>query len=343
MPKADAVFEGGGVRGIAFAGAVKEAEDRDYQWEHVGGTSAGAIVAALIAANYRADEIWKIMSDLDFKLLMDTAKEDRLSRLLFFFMYLIPKIGQYAQYSLSIIKDLGIYEGNTFEQLMTDYLADKGIYTYRDVVVKGYEDDPKYRYRLRVIASDLTAGKMLILPQDIGDFGIEPDNLSVAKSIRMSMSIPIFFEPVVLPNKKTGMDHVIVDGGILSNYPIWLFDAPEGQVPEWVTLGFNLYEPLPKVDKPPDPFYPSPKEIESPVDLAKGIWNAMFSAVDKHYVSKRHWARTIPISTLGVNTTDFELDKDMKKKLFESGRSAAQSFLDKFDFEKYVQEWRQVG
>jgi predicted acylesterase/phospholipase RssA len=50
-------FEGGGVKGIGLVGAVAVAEERGYQWVNVGGTSAGAIVAFLLAAGYSASEI----------------------------------------------------------------------------------------------------------------------------------------------------------------------------------------------------------------------------------------------------------------------------------------------
>ena len=54
---ADAVFEGGGVKGIGLVGAVAVAEERGYQWVNIAGTSAGAIVAALLAVGYSVAEI----------------------------------------------------------------------------------------------------------------------------------------------------------------------------------------------------------------------------------------------------------------------------------------------
>ena len=59
--KADAVFEGGGVKGIGLVGAVAVAEEKGYQWVNVVGTSAGAIVAALVAADYSAVEQKEVM------------------------------------------------------------------------------------------------------------------------------------------------------------------------------------------------------------------------------------------------------------------------------------------
>ena len=60
---------------------------------------------------------------------------------------------------------------------------------------------------------------------------MDPDELEIAAAVRMSMSIPIFFDPVVYngpPQPRRAA--LIVDGGLLSNFPVWLFDSPPGQV-----------------------------------------------------------------------------------------------------------------
>ena len=99
MPKADAVFEGGGVKGIGLVGAVAVAEEMDYQWENVAGTSAGAIVAALLAAGYTASELREIMQQLDYNKFKDATAFDR-----------IPVAGPLA----SLVFEKGIYEGKFF-------------------------------------------------------------------------------------------------------------------------------------------------------------------------------------------------------------------------------------
>jgi len=69
-------------------------------------------------------------------------------------------------------------------------------------------------------------------------FGFAPDELSISRAVRMSMSIPVFFEPVSLKDI-SGRTHIIVDGGVLSNYPIWLLDDGT-EDPPWPTFGFKL-------------------------------------------------------------------------------------------------------
>jgi NTE family protein len=115
-------------------------------------------------------------------------------------------------------------------------LAVKGKHTFKDLIIDEFRDAPTYRYKLQVIAADVSRGKMLVLPRDIRDYGIAPDDLDIALAVRMSMSIPFFYEPVTLHLGGTGKECFIVDGGVLSNFPIYLFDdgSPD---PPWPTFG----------------------------------------------------------------------------------------------------------
>ena len=74
--KIHAVFEGGGVKGTGLVGAVQVTEDRGYTFDRVAGTSAGAIIAALIAAGYTAAEMKEIMFALDYKKFKDKGLGD---------------------------------------------------------------------------------------------------------------------------------------------------------------------------------------------------------------------------------------------------------------------------
>src|SRR5919112_919108 len=177
----DLVFEGGGVKGIALVGAFSMLEERGYEPQNMAGASAGAIVAALLAAGYTSVELQEIIGNLDYDHFKDRAWEDR-----------IPIAGD----PLSILKDLGIYEGEAFAGWMRELLEAKGVRTFGDLIRR--EDvEIKYRYKAQVIASDVTERCLLVLPRDAPKLGIaDPDDLNVALAVRMSMSITIFFEPV---------------------------------------------------------------------------------------------------------------------------------------------------
>lgn len=318
MPKVDAVFEGGGVKGIGLVGALTVAEEKGYTWENVAGTSAGAIVAALVAAGYTSGELKEIMEKLDYNDFKDPGLVDR-----------IPLIGPI----LSLGFEKGIYEGDFFERWIRTLLQKKGVRRFKDLIMESYKEDPRYRYKLRVIAADISKERLLVLPQDIADYGEEPDNLDVARAVRMSMSIPFFFEPVKLKDKETGEVSYIVDGGILSNFPVWLFDT-EGEEPKWPTFGFKLVE---EGEEDPDKVRHT---IKGPITLLAALFSTMMDAHDARYIADQDFVRTIAIPTLGVKTTDFHITQDKCSELYESGRRAAEEFFSTWDFDTYIKEFR---
>jgi NTE family protein len=322
----DLVCEGGGVKGIGLAGAYAVLEEEGYKPQNVAGTSAGAITAALIAAGYSSTELKDIIFELDFRQFEDKDWLDR-----------IPVVGM----PLSILTEEGIYEGERFYEWMKGLLEAKGIKTFADL--KTDFDDPKYQYRLQVIASDVSARALLVLPRDAHILGLDPDELEVALAVRMSMSIPIFFKPVLVDNPKTNRKHLIVDGGMLSNFPVWLFDCSDQETPDWPTFGLLLVEPDPKTsiaDRLPDPER-APHGGRALVALLSGMLHTMMEAHDRIYLEKATFSRTIPIPTLGVGTTEFDLPRDRAQALYDSGRHATEKFLADWDFAAYVAAFRE--
>jgi NTE family protein len=322
----DLVCEGGGVKGVGLAGAFSVLEERGYRVQNVAGTSAGAITAALIAAGYDSATLKEVIFGLDFAPFMDKGWEDR-----------IPVAGKIT----SLLLDQGVYEGTRFVDWMTELLAAKDVRTFGDL--RTGDEDPRYAHRLQVIASDVTSRRLLVLPRDAAVLGLDPDELDVALAVRMSMSIPLFFEPVRIHNSKTNHEHLIVDGGMLSNYPVWLFDCDDGEAPAWPTFGLLLVEPEPKTPitaRLPEPEH-APRGARGLMALLSAMVHTMMEAHDRLYVEKEQYARTIPIKTLGVGTTEFALSGERKLALYNSGRSAAEEFLAAWDFDAYVAEFRQ--
>jgi NTE family protein len=314
--RADAVFEGGGVKGICLVGAVAVAEEMGYQWANVAGTSAGAIVAALLAAGYSAVELKEIMQELDYKRFKDATLLDK-----------VPLVGPVS----SLIFEHGIYEGKFFEGWIRGLLREKHVETFSDLILEECRDDDRYRFKLRVIAADISQGRMLVLPQDIADFGIRPEDLNVAAAIRMSMSIPFFYEPVKLRNMKTNRVSHIVDGGLLSNFPVWLFDS-KGSTPEWPTFGFKLVEPEEELEVP--------HQVRGPISLFAALFSTMMEAHDARYIKDEEFVRTIAIPTLGIGTTEFDVSREKSEALYQSGRQAAEKFFANWNFTKYTDKYR---
>jgi NTE family protein len=325
--RVDLVFDGGGVAGIGLVGALSALEDRGFESQNVAGASAGAVVATLHAAGYSAADLLQILRALDFGRFSDRDWEDR-----------IPLLGA----PLSILKDKGIYEGEAFLAYMRELLVAKGVRTFGDLAHRDFTHDanPVYPHKVQIIASDLTDRYLLVLPKDAAKLGVEPDDLEVALALRMSTSIPVYFEPVRFRNPRTGREHVIVDGALLSSFPVWLFDAP-GE-PAWPTFGLKLVAEnpsIPLVERLPDE---PPSGMGAVVDYAKRLVQTMWQAHDRLHIERCDFARTIPIPTVGVHATEFDLAPDRAEALQLSGQQATIKFLEDWSFEGYIAEFRRI-
>jgi len=332
-PFFDLVCEGGGVKGIGLSGAYSVLEEQGHVARSCAGTSAGAITAALIAAGYKSATLKEIIFGLDYLQFEDETWVEK-----------IPLLGHGA----SIAIENGMYKGDAFEAWIRGLLAAQHVHTFADLEAEKDPDSPddgEFKSRLQVVASDLTAREMLVLPRDAKEkLGVEPQELEVAKAVRMSMSIPVFFEPVRWDNPVTNREHLIVDGGVLSNYPLWIFDRPDNQPPRWPTLGMLLVEP--------DPESPITDPVAEPehgergprglILMMKALVETMLEAHDRIYIEKDQYARTIPIPTCGVGTTEFDIRKKPAKMqaLYEAGRTAATHFLATWNFDAYIKAFR---
>lgn len=312
-PKINVVFEGGGVKGVGLIGALAVLEDRGYQVRHVAGASAGAMVAVLLAAGYSASELLTIVQTTGFRELRD---RDWVGR--------IPLLGR----PISILKDQGIYEGDLLAEWMRQLLADRGIRTFRDLERQRDDTRPVFKHAAQVIVSDLTERSLLVLPRDAHKLGIDPGDLEVALAVRMSVSIPIFFEPVRFINPTTGREHVLVDGGMLSNFPVWLFDDEENA--GCPTLGIRLDEGT-EWDSGDGSDGFGGLGLDAMIDFVKGLAHTALSAHDRHYLERSNFDRTINVPSLGVSTVDFDMSPTMSRALYESGRMAAEEFLDQWE------------
>lgn len=312
---ADAVFSGGGVRAIALVGALEVAEEKGYDWVNLGGTSGGAIVAALRAAGYRPRELKEMMEELDFERFQDRDLLDR-----------VPVIGPV----LSVLFQNGIYEGNALEAWLEEALARKGVRRFGDLELPPAlgGDDPRFRYRLQVVAADITRRRMLVLPRDLPDYGLDPADFPVARAVRMSAAMPYFFEPVVLryPTPGGPATSLVVDGGLVANFPVWLFDVPG--MPPWPTFGFRLADP----GDTPVPF-------RGPAGYLMALVSTALEAREE-LANAHSAARTIAVPSLGVRTTDFHIDRETRRRLYRAGREAAERFFREWDFNRYKQAYR---
>lgn len=306
MPWCDLVLEGGGVKGIGLVGAIEQLRGAGYQARRVAGTSAGAIVGALVAAGMPTHTMVTTMKQLDYTQFKDQG--------------IIDRFGVGGK-SLSLAFEKGIYEGRFLHRWIKDQLAALGVHTFADLkITEPWAEvlPPEQRYALTVIASDVSGGRMARLPWDYARYGLNPDDQLVADAVRASMSIPFFYEPVKL-NK-----NFIVDGGLLSNFPIALFDATN----DWPTFGVKLSAK------------PDAAKIANPVnhvyDFAKAIVGTALNAHDQMHIDDPcTQKRTIFIETYKIQATNFDISQEDQQILYESGQRSAKNFLADWDFVDY--------
>lgn len=316
LKKCNAVFEGGGVRGIGHVGAVCRMEQAGWQFVDTAGSSAGAIIAALLAAGYTGKELKKEMEGLDY--------------LRFKGMDFPDHFGMVGK-SLSFLLSLGIYHTEELEDWLDDLLNQKGMRRFGDVAARGR--------RLKITASDLTKRRLLVFPDDLEEFDVTWEEFCIAPAVRMSVSIPVFFEPVRWKDR-LGEEHLVVDGGLLSNYPLWLLEDKE-QPPSYPTFGFKfLDEKVPCNNK-------VCQAKPNVVDYLKSIVATSLDALDHYHLSASDYERTIGISAVAdlkgdrhkISAVDFDISPLESRALFENGWSGAERFLRRFRYEDWKRKY----
>jgi NTE family protein len=295
--KVDGIFEGGGVRGIGHVGAICALEEEGYEWARLAGTSAGAIVATLLACGYTGKELKEIMDHLDYKKFITKT-----------WLHFIPLIGL----GLNLLFKNGLYKNDFEEEWLEALLSKKGI-RYFDDLEEG---------KLKIIISDISNGKMVVLPDDLPDYGLTAKDITISQAVRMSGTIPFFFQPIKLKTPFYNYPILIVDGGILSNFPIWIYDDHQ----EWPTFGFRLID---------EEIIAKPLDGHTPISFYKSIFITMRQAHDIRHLTNEVNERTIKIPTGDISSTDFNLTKKEKEALFTNGYQAAKKFLGTWDFEKF--------
>lgn len=304
------MLEGGGVKGIALLGAVLTLHDAGYQFQRIAGTSAGAIVAALVTSYQKAGrdlhELVDVMHGCRYRNFQDGSWIQRVT----------GRVGD----AVSLLVHEGAHTGEYLHEWLGPVLEEVGVRTFADL----RSDDPEsslpeeQRYSLVVHTSDLSRRCLVRLPWDYDSYGQRAGEQPVLEAVRASMSYPFFFRPVQFTTG-AGSKVTWVDGGLLSNFPITVFDRTDGREPRWPTWGIKL-SGRPVLQR------------DAPVRMVSGLafralrtllseWNRY--ALDDEGVGRR----TVYVDTSGISTLDFNLSPANQETLYRNGRSAAEHFL----------------
>ncbi|HVN58744.1 MAG TPA: patatin-like phospholipase family protein [Bacteroidales bacterium] len=312
------VFEGGGVKGIAYGGALDVLNEMGIlnKIERVGGTSAGAINAALLATGHSTTEISEIISNTDFSAFADGGS-------------IFTKIPR-------LLKRYGINKGDVFSRFIRDKIGEKTQnpdLTFNQLSKRVEEGEPGLR-NLYIITTDLTRQKPVIFSHE----GSENSDTPIWLAVRMSMGIPIYFQSVFYKNS------VLVDGGVSYNYAVNIFDNkkylsnqqngkydfyPDDKIKvfNYETLGFRL-DSRQVIKYSHDNWAIPPEKIENIKQFSGALLNFMMEMANKSHLLPEDWNRTVFIDTLDVRTTDFHINRERINALIRSGRNCTKLYFD---------------
>ncbi len=326
----DLVLAGGGVKGIGLVGAVVKLMEAGYRARRVAGSSAGSIVGEIVAAVARDDrltpeQVRRLALSIDYRKFLDPGPVES-----------VPLLGP----AWAILQGSGIYRGDYAHRFIADQLGSLGVTTFADLRLDDDELPEERRYRLVVTAADVTTGQLVRLPWDYRRiYGLDPDRQPVADAVRASMSIPFIFRPVTLTST-AGLTSTLVDGGLLSNYPIDSLDRQDGERPRWPTFGVTL---LPNLPEGNDRVIPAlaPLGLFGGPHLLEQVITTVLVGRDQAYLNQP-WvsARTIRVDSTKVGVLDFDISRQEVDALYANGYQAAATFLSTWDEQAYLTRFR---
>ena len=282
------VFEGGGIKGIALAGAAAAVLDAGYRFERVTGTSAGALTASLIAADYTADELRQQVARIDWPSLLDGVPGLK-----------VPIIGKH----IAFLRRGGLYRGAQLQRVWSQLLSAKGVSTFGDL-------EPG---RLRMVAVDLSHERGVVLPDGLEEYGIDASRFPIARAVRMSSAVPFIFKPVELQNRFTGDVSLMADGALGSKFPVELVD----QRSDTPVFGFRPID----VD---DVHHHN--EVRGPASLAAAVMTTGMSARETLPRGRFESVHQILVPTKR-DSLDFNLTSKQALVMFDEGHEAGTRFL----------------
>jgi NTE family protein len=362
----DLVFEGGGAKGSVFVGALEVFFAAGLKTRRLIGTSAGAITATLLAAGYTPDEMLEAVNEKlpgtntpRFSTFMDIPPRsdfndeqiEQSATMQAFREAHVPDIlhgeerlvglllrGPHYRQLFSFNECGGFFAGDAFLAWIREKLADKGVAagtTLAQMFAQTGVD-------LSLVATDTTDVEMLVL-----NHRTAPD-VPVEMAVRMSMSIPFVWREVVWDakwgqyrrhdkqNAEGGGGNIIVDGGVLSNFPIQLVadPAPEGMQdimgdtdPNAAgNLGLLIDENLPVAGAALTPKPPHKISDLRSIQRVGRLVDTMTSAQDNAEI-KEHEQEVCRLPAMGYGTTEFDMSPDRLNALIEAGRQAMRDYL----------------
>lgn len=271
--------------------------------ERVAGTSVGSIAALVVSLRYPVPVVRELLTGLNFARFVSRGEP-------------LEFTNRYGWYSMTpliewvqeVIRDAGPF-------LKKESLSGKE--TFAELRAAGARE-------LVVFATDLNTRRSVRFSSQL-----TPDT-PVAHAIAASCSIPGFFQAVKLP-KGSFTSHILVDGGILNNFPIMAFDAAEGANPHTIGFKFTFAKSAPRRDL----------DFGMVGTWAEQLYETIKDGTAEYMrIHPEHARRTAFISNSGISVVDFKINEEQKKTLLDNGREAAARFLHRREQRATV--WRRL-
>ncbi len=307
------VFEGAGMRGLAYCGALTVLEDEGLMTdiERVGGTSAGAITALLFSLGYTAEEMETLISTTKFKKFNDGK--------FWIFGGIFRMKNKYGWYRSRRFSD---FIGALIEQK-----AGSSDITFEELHRQGYKD-------LYVTATCLNRQEVVVFSRETYP------KMKIKDAVRVSMSIPLYFQALFVDDEgsiyeKQREDNsldIMADGGIIGNFPIHLFDTTavdstgkEYRIPNPHTLGIRMDSDA-QITADQNEQNLAHLEINNLKDYINAFYTIVIEKLNRNELTQADWDRTVSISHKGIAPKVRKLKKVQKDLLIDSGKAAMEAF-----------------
>jgi NTE family protein len=307
------VFEGAGIRGIAYSGVIEVLEEKGLltNIEKLAGTSAGALTAMMLSMGYSSDRISKIVTSTRFENLNDGS---------FFFAGGISRM----------FRHFGWYHSDKVSEWIGELITAKTgnpDLTFIEWKEAGFKD-------LYVTGTCLNKQRLVV-------FGKETyPNMRVRDAVRISMTIPLYFEAAFIDENgapvnpdTTNKFDVMVDGGLLGNFPIGIFDevridslGHEYRIPNWNTLGFRIdSDEQIAMDTTQRDLAEIP--IRKFSDYMTSLYIMVIENMNRNQLTDFDWQRTVSISSMEIGPRIKKMPASQVEKLIGSGRHCTEHYL----------------
>jgi len=278
IPPKRLIISGGGIRVIAHVGAIKELSERGYlkQVREYVGVSAGALLSTMFCLKYTIKQVEEICLGLDFSVIRSLDPES----------------------AFNIFETYGCDNGANLDKAISSVFRIRG---YISELTFGQAADLGL-HSLRIYAADLNTSKLIEFS------AAKTPHTEIKFALRASMCIPVYFQPLVDPDN----DHLLVDGGLICNYPI--DQLSDSEVED--SLGFKFNNKTIKTEK-----------FENFFEFINQLLGTY--SLPQNDLPIKYRCRTIIVPCGNYPSWNFEASIEDRRMLIETGRKAIVKFIEK--------------